>query len=146
MSTPGISRRALAGLTSAGLSLPLLSACGDETSSSSGTTAGSDGAGDTSGGSAGGAIASTDEIPVGGGLVVTASKVVLTQPTAGDFKCFTAVCTHSGCLVNAVTETINCPCHGSEFDLTTGAVVAGPAPSPLAEVGFTTDGGSVTLT
>ena len=142
MSTPGISRRALAGLTSAGLSLPLLSACGDETSTSSDTTTGSGGAG----GAAGGVIASTSDIPVGGGLVVTASKVVLTQPTAGDFKCFTAVCTHSGCLVNAVTETINCPCHGSQFDLTTGAVVAGPAPSPLAEVGFTTDGDSVTLT
>ena len=72
------------------------------------------------------------DIPVGGGKVFTAEKVVVTQPTAGEFKAFSAVCTHVGCLCNAVANgTINCPCHGSEFKITNGAVVTGPAPSPL---------------
>ena len=72
------------------------------------------------------------DIPVGGGKVFTAEKVVVTQPTAGEFKAFSAVCTHVGCLCNAVANgTINCPCHGSEFKISDGAVVTGPAPAPL---------------
>ena len=45
-----------------------------------------------------GAIAAA-EIPVGGGKVFEALKVVVTQPTAGDFKAFSAVCTHQACTV-----------------------------------------------
>ena len=74
----------------------------------------------------------TSDIPVGGGAIYTAAKVVVTQPASGQYKAFSAVCTHVGCLVNKVTSgTIDCPCHGSEFTITNGAVVAGPAPSPL---------------
>jgi len=72
------------------------------------------------------------DIPVGGGAIYTAAKVVVTQPASGQYKAFSAVCTHVGCLVNKVTSgTIDCPCHGSEFKITNGAVVTGPAPSPL---------------
>jgi Rieske Fe-S protein len=57
---------------------------------------------------------------------------VVTQPASGQYQAFSAVCTHVGCVVNKVTSgTIDCPCHGSEFKITNGAVVAGPAPSPL---------------
>jgi Rieske Fe-S protein len=77
-------------------------------------------------------LGATSDIPVGGGAVYTAAKVVVTQPASGQYKAFSAVCTHVGCLVNKVTSgTIDCPCHGSEFKITNGAVVAGPAPSPL---------------
>ena len=70
--------------------------------------------------------------PVGGGAIYTAAKVVVTQPASGQYKAFSAVCTHVGCIVNKVTNgTIDCPCHGSEFKITNGAVVTGPAPSPL---------------
>jgi Rieske Fe-S protein len=77
-------------------------------------------------------LGATSDIPVGGGAIYTAAKVVVTQPASGQYKAFSAVCTHVGCLVNKVTSgTIDCPCHGSEFKITNGAVVTGPAPSPL---------------
>ena len=57
---------------------------------------------------------------------------IVVRTADGEVRAFSAVCTHVGCLVNKVTSgTIGCPCHGSEFKITNGAVVAGPAPSPL---------------
>ncbi|CAM5387971.1 hypothetical protein SAVIM338S_01800 [Streptomyces avidinii] len=80
------------------------------------------------------ALLKAADVPVGGGKVLKDEKLVVTQPKAGDFRCFTAVCTHSGCLVNKVADgTIDCPCHGSKFKDTDGAVAHGPATKPLAE-------------
>jgi Rieske Fe-S protein len=77
-------------------------------------------------------LASVTDIPVGGGVIYTAEKVVVTQPVKGVFKAFSAVCTHVGCICNKVVNgTIDCPCHGSEFKISDGSVVTGPAPSPL---------------
>lgn len=72
------------------------------------------------------------DVPVGGGTVFRDQKIVVTQPTAGEFKGFSAVCTHQGCVVADVTGgTINCTCHGSKFEIVDGAVAGGPAGSPL---------------
>jgi Rieske Fe-S protein len=77
-------------------------------------------------------LGTADEIPVGGGKIFKADKVVVTQPVKGTYLGFSAVCTHVGCIVSEVANgTIDCPCHGSEFKITTGAVVTGPAPRPL---------------
>jgi Rieske Fe-S protein len=98
-------------------------------------------------GGSGMALGPTSDVPVGGGKVYPAEKVVVTQPAAGTFKCFTAVCTHMGCTVNSVSGgTINCPCHGSQFHITDGSVAGGPAPSPLAAQNISVNGGQITLT
>jgi len=97
-------------------------------------------------GSATGALATTSEIPVGSGKIFTAQKVVVTQPTSGDFKAFSAVCTHMGCIVSQISNgTIDCPCHGSQYSIKDGAVVAGPAPSPLPAEPIKLSGTSIVL-
>jgi Rieske Fe-S protein len=80
-------------------------------------------------------LARTADVPVGGGTILASRKIVITQPKAGTFAAFTAVCTHLGCLVGSVTGgTINCLCHGSKFSITNGSVINGPATTPLAPV------------
>ncbi|MFC7488872.1 Rieske (2Fe-2S) protein [Knoellia sp. CPCC 206453] len=97
--------------------------------------------------SAAGDLAKKADIPVGGGKIFDSAKVVITQPTAGEYKAFSAVCTHQGCTVSGVADgTINCACHGSKFDIATGDVKAGPATSglPAKSVTVGADGISVT--
>jgi Rieske Fe-S protein len=90
------------------------------------------------------ALATTAEVPDGGGKIIGGKNIVITQPQAGTFKAFTAVCTHQGCIVSSVSGgTINCPCHGSKFSIKDGSVVNGPAPSPLAKVAITVEGTSI---
>jgi Rieske Fe-S protein len=87
--------------------------------------------------SAGGGVTGTvlgeaSQIPVGGGVIFTAEKVVVTQPVKGEYKAFSAICTHVGCICNVVANgTINCPCHGSKFKITDGSLVTGPGSGPL---------------
>jgi nitrite reductase/ring-hydroxylating ferredoxin subunit len=95
---------------------------------------------------AGTVLGAASDIPVGGGAIYTAAKVVVTQPASGRYKAFSAVCTHVGCIVNKVANgTIDCPCHGSEFTITNGAVVTGPAMAPLAARQVKIVGGQVVL-
>jgi Rieske Fe-S protein len=102
------------------------------------------GTGSSAGASGPAILARTTDIPVGGGRVLTDKKIVITQPQAGSFRAFTAICTHLGCIVNAVSGgTINCPCHGSKYSIVNGSVVNGPAPLPLAAVSITVQGTSI---
>ncbi|GGY47742.1 Rieske (2Fe-2S) protein [Streptomyces omiyaensis] len=111
-----------------------------------GAAAPSDTASASATGPAGTPLASTSEIPVGGGTVFKDRKVVVTQPVEGEFKAFSAICTHQNCLVSKVADgTIDCPCHGSRFAITDGAVEAGPAPRPLPAEEITVSGGTITL-
>jgi Rieske Fe-S protein len=116
------SRRALVGgLMGLGLGVPLVAACGsdDDSAGSGGTTSS-------------GPIGKTSEVPVGGGKIFEAEKVVVTQPTEGEFKAFSAVCTHEGCVVREVKgQDINCTCHHSRFSTVDGSVLKGPATRPL---------------
>ena len=93
-----------------------------------------------------GALTATSAIPVGGGKIFPSQTTVVTQPTAGEFKVFSAVCTHMGCIVNQIADgRIDCPCHGSEYSITDGAVLAGPAPKPLPAKPFKVTGDNIFL-
>ena len=89
------------------------------------------------------AIAKTSDVPVGSGVIV--GEVVVTQPSAGVFKGFSAKCTHKGCTVDKVADgTIDCPCHGSKFNLD-GTVANGPADKPLEAENISVQGDSIVL-
>ena len=97
-------------------------------------------------GSAGGATtAKTAEIPVGGGKIFADFQTVVTQPTTGEFRAFSAICTHQNCPVTEVTDTINCNCHGSRFSITDGSVVNPPATQALAAKQVTVEGEDLTV-
>jgi Rieske Fe-S protein len=97
-------------------------------------------------GAAGTVLGPTTAVPVGGGTVFETLEVVVTQRTAGDFRGFSAECTHTGCIVNQVTNgEIECPCHGSRYHLD-GSVANGPAPRPLSARPVRVDAGQIVLT
>ncbi|WP_406186968.1 Rieske (2Fe-2S) protein [Streptomyces sp. NBC_01006] len=106
-------------------------------------------AGAAAGGGAGGggqALAQTSDIPVGGGKVFKDQKVVVTQPMAGQFKAFSATCTHQGCSVATVKDgNIVCPCHQSLFKISDGTVAGGPATRPLAAAKIAVEGDKISL-
>ena len=151
-------RTALSAATVAGVGVPLLAACGaDEETAGEPTGAASSsaaGEGSTSpspseqaggtGGTGGDVFAKTADVPVGGCAVYADVKLVVTQPTEGEFKCFSAVCTHQGCLVSSASEgVIPCNCHSSQFSLQDGSPQAGPATAPLEPVEIAVDGDNI---
>lgn len=80
-------------------------------------------------------LAKVADIPAGGGVILKDQSLVLTKDASGKVCAFSAICTHQGCVVTNVGDgTINCPCHGSKFDASTGERVAGPARAPLPAV------------
>ncbi|MFJ3891298.1 Rieske (2Fe-2S) protein [Streptomyces rubrogriseus] len=149
-------RTVVAAAGAAGLTAVLAACSGsdDDASGDSGTVpsgspsqeAGGGGSGGGENAGAGAALAATADIPEGGGKVFPDQKVVVTQPAAGDFKAFSATCTHQGCAVKSVADgLINCPCHNSSFSITDGSVQGGPAPKPLPAVQITVSGDSIRL-
>ncbi|RLP99298.1 Rieske (2Fe-2S) protein [Micromonospora sp. CV4] len=147
-------RTLLTGVGAVGAAV-VLAACGDDTGS--GTPAGDaptsggpavPSTGDAGGGDRQGAqsLATTADIPVGGGKVLAAEGVVITQPTAGQFKGFSPICTHQNCPVTNVDGgTINCTCHGSKFSIEDGSVKAGPATKPLPPKDIKVTGDQISL-
>jgi Rieske Fe-S protein len=129
-----------AGAVGAGM---VLAACGGK---DAGTASGQSASGETATQSAAPSVKTAD-VPVGGGVVLAEAKVVVTQPKAGEFKAFSAVCTHRQCTVSKVADgTIDCPCHGSTFSVADGSVVKGPADKPLDQKTVTVIGDTATVT
>jgi len=139
------SRRAvMSGIVGVGVGVPLLAACGSDDSETSGSGGGSDAGG--GGASASGAIGKTSEVPVGGGKIFKAEKVLVSQPSEGEFKAFSTVCTHQGCPITKMDgDEIECGCHGSRFKVADGSVANGPATKPLKELKATVKGDNLTV-
>ena len=130
-------RRALSGAATVGAGLPLLAACGGD-----GSDSGSNGSAPTP--ESGQALGPTSEVPVGGGTIFKDQEIVVTQPAQGQYKGFSAICTHQGCLLaNVEGGTINCDCHGSKFSIEDGSVENGPATSPLESVSVKVQNGDI---
>jgi Rieske Fe-S protein len=129
-------RTVIGGVVGLGVGVPLVAACGSGDGGNSGG----------SGSASSGTIGTTSEVPVGGGKIFAGDKVVVTQPTEGDFKAFSAICTHQQCVVSEIKgEDIDCTCHGSKFSITDGSVVRGPATKPLAALKVTVKGSDISV-
>lgn len=115
------------GLAAAAIGTPVLSGCANTGASSADGLA-------------------TSAVPVGGGLILSDDKYVVTQPEAGTFKAFTKTCPHAGCAVSRVSEeSIECTCHGSQFSLADGSPMAGPATTGLTEVPVAVQGDTLSI-
>jgi Rieske Fe-S protein len=89
-------------------------------------------------------LAALADVPQGGGLVLSQDDIVLVRAQGDAVTAFSATCTHQGCTVDGVRDgQISCPCHGSVFSATDGAVVAGPATRPLPKVPVAVKGDDV---
>jgi nitrite reductase/ring-hydroxylating ferredoxin subunit len=126
----------------------ILAACGADTSAqppTSPSAAQSPSAAEESGSAAGTKVPTAD-VPVGGGVIIEA-KYVVTQPAEGEFKVFSAICTHQGNPVGQVSDQqIICPFHNSHFSITDGSVISGPAQTALPAIPFTTSGADIVIT
>ena len=148
MSNKGFAVQRRTVLTAGGLVVAggALAACGDSGSSTAApaASASTDGAVAATGAPTG-AIATSD-IPLFGGVIVPEPPIVITQPSEGTFKAFTAICPHQGCLVGEVAENeIVCPCHGSLFSAVDGSVIQGPAEQGLTAASIAVQGDSIAL-
>jgi nitrite reductase/ring-hydroxylating ferredoxin subunit len=148
---PLVSRRAVlrgvALAAAAGAAVPLVTGCGagESTAASGGAGAGSGGVG-SGGGSHANVLGPASAVPVGGGVIYGEQVVVVTQPTKGVFRGFSAICTHAGCpLADVQGGTINCVCHGSRFSIQNGNVIRGPATKPLPTRKVSVKGNQLTL-
>jgi Rieske Fe-S protein len=131
-----VTRRAVLAGAAVGVTTAL-AACGDSSPSGSGSGSGT---------GSGSATVSAAEVPVGGGKILTDQSVVVTQPTAGTYKAFSAVCTHQGCVVSSVANSrISCACHNSQFSAADGSVITGPATRALTAKSVSVSGDTLTV-
>ena len=141
----GVSRRKLlvAG-TATALGVTVVAACSSTPATKSSPTPGTG-----SGGGGGKDLAKLADVPVGGAVSATdadGKPVIVSQPSAGKVVAFSAICTHQGCTVAPAGKILQCPCHGSTYDLATGDNTGGPAPRPLAPITVKVKGGNVVET
>jgi thiosulfate dehydrogenase [quinone] large subunit len=88
------------------------------------------------------AVGPARDVPVGQAASftdpATGDPSIVIRPSPATFVAFDAVCPHAGCTVgyDPSAKVIICPCHGSQFNASTGAVELGPAPTGLKKLGI----------
>jgi Rieske Fe-S protein len=157
MSDASLSRRTALAAGLGGAGILALAACGSSGSSSSddpGTSApaadptGSGGAGTPTGSAskaAAAGLAKLDSIAVGEAVSaqLDGKPVIVARPSSATAACFSAICTHMGCTVAPAGKQLHCPCHGSVYNASTGAVISGPAPRALDKIPVSVAAGEV---
>jgi cytochrome b6-f complex iron-sulfur subunit len=104
------------------------------------------GAGSRGSSGSGAALIKLADVPVGQAKAVKlpdGKPAVVARPNASTAVCFSAICTHQGCTVAVNGNKLNCPCHGSQFNALTGAVLSGLASKPLPKVAVKVENGQV---
>jgi nitrite reductase/ring-hydroxylating ferredoxin subunit len=92
------------------------------------------------------AVAKITDIPIGSGkkFDVEGIPILITQPRVGEFRGFSAICTHAGYVMNNMANSeIKCDNHGAVYSADDGSVLSGPAPTALGKVEVTVDGDDV---
>ncbi len=129
-----LTRRGVLAIGAVGLSAGTLAACSKAPSSA------------PAGGSSGGPLAKLSDIKVGEAIAATGpdgAKIIIARPTQNTVAAFSAICTHQGCAVVPAGKELDCPCHGSTYNATTGAVILGPAPRPLPTIAVKLSGDDI---
>jgi thiosulfate dehydrogenase [quinone] large subunit len=85
-------------------------------------------------------VLAASAVPVGGSATFqdprTGDPSVMVHPKSATYAAFDAICPHEGCIVAfvAAQEKFICPCHGSEYDGATGALLRGPSTRGLGKI------------
>ena len=95
-------------------------------------------------------VALKTDLPTGKmvGIENSGQKMVIANVN-GKYYAVGNICTHRGCKLSDGTlngEKVQCPCHGSTFDITTGAVIKGPASNPERSFKVRVDGDAILVT
>ena len=134
MAATNLSRRSLLTVGSVGLvaGVAMLSGCAPTPSAAA---------------KSGALVTALSNVPVGGSFNVDldGNALVISPPTAGVVTAFSSICTHQGCKVGGRDGVLLCPCHASEFSITTGAPTTGPATTALAKLEVKIDGPNIVV-
>ncbi len=83
-------------------------------------------------------------VPAGSSKLYREQRLVVTCSKDGDYSALSAQCTHAGCVLDKIVgDEANCPCHGSRFNVTSGAAIKGPASVPLPKVPVRVENGKL---
>ncbi|HEX7475179.1 MAG TPA: non-heme iron oxygenase ferredoxin subunit [Dehalococcoidales bacterium] len=94
-------------------------------------------------------IAATKDVPAGQMLGIEhQDQSIVVANVDGKFYAIGNICTHMECMLSdgiLTGEKVECPCHGSTFDVRTGAVLKGPADEPEPVFKLTIEGEQILL-
>ncbi|MEV8592062.1 Rieske (2Fe-2S) protein [Streptomyces sp. NPDC052012] len=89
-------------------------------------------------------LGAESEVARGSATLYRDHNVVVSRGEDGSLAAYSTICTHARCAINKLEGTkLICPCHGSEFDATTGKVLREPAVAPLTKLTVEVENGTI---